>query len=411
MRFHACPGQSPTPLPVEPGAPTAAPSSHTPKANRPNRTSRRGGRPLASVGLVTSTVAVVGAILITAAPAAGANTVIVHPGQSIQAAVDAARPGQTVRLAPGVFHQSVAIVKDGITLEGSGADATTIEPAAHPTGPCGSQQFGICVVGQLDQNNNVVRPVHHVRITELAVKNFSTVAADGQRAGVGVFVLGGEDTTVDHVVAAGNGSFGITSIASSGDRYLHDTASGSSQAGFQIAVPAGPGTTLEHNRAANNRFGMLVLVSSGGLVAHNQLTSNCSGLTLTNGASVGDAPTSRWVIRDNDASYNNRACPGAGNGPGAEPPVSGNGVAVWGARGIVISHNTVTGNRPSGPSDIPGGIVVKSTPTGDLPVDIIVTDNRVRRNAPADIIWDGTGSLNIFRANDCETSIPLRLCQ
>lgn len=39
-----------------------------------------------------------------------------RPGQSIQAAVDRARPGDTVLLKPGVYHQSVQIRTNGITL-------------------------------------------------------------------------------------------------------------------------------------------------------------------------------------------------------------------------------------------------------------------------------------------------------
>ena len=93
----------------------------------------------------------------TAAPA-GAGTLVVHPGQSIQAAVDNARPGTTIKLAAGVYHQSVGITKDGITLAGSGPGTSVIEPAAQPSGPCGSQQFGICVVGHTDDNGNITRP-------------------------------------------------------------------------------------------------------------------------------------------------------------------------------------------------------------------------------------------------------------
>ena len=68
----------------------------------------------------------------------------------------------------------------------------------------------------------------------------------------GVFVLGGHDTTVDHVVAADNGVFGFTSILSSGDRFLNDTAYNNGFAGFQIAgehgvtvVTAGRGYRLQ----------------------------------------------------------------------------------------------------------------------------------------------------------------------
>ena len=44
-----------------------------------------------------------------AAAAAGGTTIVVNPGQSIQAAVNQAQPGDTVLVKPGVYHQSVLI--------------------------------------------------------------------------------------------------------------------------------------------------------------------------------------------------------------------------------------------------------------------------------------------------------------
>ena len=53
---------------------------------------------------------------------------VVGPGDSIQAAIDAAQPGDTI-VVKGVHHENVAIAKDGITLRGIGA---VLEPAATP---------------------------------------------------------------------------------------------------------------------------------------------------------------------------------------------------------------------------------------------------------------------------------------
>src|SRR5271165_6606926 len=56
----------------------------------------------------------------TAASAWTSKTIVVGPGQSIQAAINEASPGDTVLIKPGVYHQSVQIRTDGITLRGSG---------------------------------------------------------------------------------------------------------------------------------------------------------------------------------------------------------------------------------------------------------------------------------------------------
>ena len=67
----------------------------------------------------------------------GARTIEVGPGESIQAAIDRARPGDTVDVAAGVYRENLTITTDGITLHGAGASAggTVLEPPSTPAGP------------------------------------------------------------------------------------------------------------------------------------------------------------------------------------------------------------------------------------------------------------------------------------
>lgn len=54
----------------------------------------------------------------SAAADAPSATFTVSPGQSVQAAIDRAAPGDRIQLMPGVYHESVMIDFDDITLVG-----------------------------------------------------------------------------------------------------------------------------------------------------------------------------------------------------------------------------------------------------------------------------------------------------
>ena len=375
------------------------------------RSSRHDRRLLGVRRFALAAAAAVAAVPLVVTSSAGAAGRLVHPGESIQAAVDAARPGDTIRVAPGNYYESITIATDRVTLVGAGPDKTHIRPPAQANDPCAAQHFGVCIVGQLDENFNVIRPVNEVRLSNLSVSGFAGLDETGDPAGVGVFVLGGQDTTVDHVVAADNAVFGFTSIMSSGDRYLHDTASNNGFAGFQIAgshgaapVTAGRGYKLQHVVAYDNRYGILVHAASGGVVVDADLHDNCLGVMFSG------PDTSHWEMKHSTSHTNNRVCDAL---PGGDPANSGAGVAILGADHITIRHNTVTANRPATDSALAGGIIVGSTPTpdGDRPSNnITVTKNHAEGNSPADIIWDGTGTAISFTRNDCDTSLPQGLC-
>jgi nitrous oxidase accessory protein NosD len=74
--------------------------------------------------------------------AAQAATIVVNPGQSIQAAINIANPGDTILVRPGVYHETLLIQTDHPKLQGAMA---SIQPPVSPTTFCG--WIGICVIG------------------------------------------------------------------------------------------------------------------------------------------------------------------------------------------------------------------------------------------------------------------------
>jgi pectin methylesterase-like acyl-CoA thioesterase len=90
--------------------------------------SRRFGA--ARVALILAVVCVTSVGIVNPASAHG-DTKFVRPGQSIQAAIDMANPGDRILVPPGTYAEQLTIDKDGIDLIGLGATLVPPASAAH----------------------------------------------------------------------------------------------------------------------------------------------------------------------------------------------------------------------------------------------------------------------------------------
>src|SRR5215203_2384991 len=218
---------------------------------------------------------------------AGADSSVVGPGESIQKAINAADPGDTI-VVRGVHREDVVIRKDGIKLRG---DDAVIKPPAKADSPCSrfSGPTAICVLGDFNpETGEVRRYVEDVSISGLTIRGFEATGID---------VAAARDATVTKIRAVGNKN-GIGTALSVGTKFLSNVVrdsgedaigleqardvtisgndvEGSSNSG--IFIGEGTNATISSNDLTDNNLGMLVVKSTGTkILSNNDITDSTS---------------------------------------------------------------------------------------------------------------------------------------
>ncbi|MFF9909228.1 nitrous oxide reductase family maturation protein NosD [Streptomyces sp. NPDC013457] len=348
------------------------------------------------IAYLACTVALVASGVGAAAPTAEKRTVHrVKPGESIQKAVDAAKPGDTVVLSPGTYRESVRITTPNVTLRGSIVFPSVLVPDTAATDTCARAGHGICVTGADGS------PVEGVTVRSLTVRGF---------AKNGLWASRTDRLKVQRVTAEKNGNWGIAQERSVRSVLSHNVARDNGDAGLFVSnttdTEAGAvdaqGTVISHNRMSGNRIGVTVRRLRNLTVERNEATGNCAAVFV-----VGDESTPRagaMTLRRNYVHENNKHCPKTPR----LPFLQGSGIVLTGAEETLVAENRIEDNV--GTSPLSGGIVLFKSFVGALNERNEIRDNVVLRNGAADLANRDTGKGNTFSRNTCGVSEPAGMC-
>ena len=149
-----------------------------------------------------------GLALVAGVGSADADSSVVEPGESIQMAINAADPGDTI-VVRGVHREDVVIRKDGIKLRGD--DSAVIEAPAKADSPC-SKAFGpeaICVLGDVNLDNfEVTKRVKDVSVSGFTIRGFQAETPEEEPAFT-IDLTGTRDATVTGNRTVGNVAGGV----------------------------------------------------------------------------------------------------------------------------------------------------------------------------------------------------------
>src|SRR5215212_1411055 len=376
---------------------------------------------------------------------AGAQSSVVGPGESIQKAINAADPGDTI-VVRGLHSEDVAIRKDGIKLRG--VDDAVIKPPAKADSPCAPE--AICILGDMNfQTGEITGPrVSDVSVSGFTIRDFqereqgdltafaidvlharnATVAGNraiGNAAGIGltsrsinttienndlignpnssgtgiavedsslttlaknvvrnipegenaIDVNGATNTTIAGNDLVGNW-LGVYIVDSPGIKILSNDMSRSGIIGTFVAGQNSQDAKIVGNNISGGPWGIFVTDAHGGSVVGNNVHDNCAGMFFEAFEPVGD-----FKVAGNTVEDNTRSCRAAQ----FDRNFSGIGIALLGAREMEVTGNHLSGNSPSGPTRVSGGVVVSTNPYvggSAKPRNNSVTGNHFGRNKP-----------------------------
>ncbi|MBX5470430.1 MAG: right-handed parallel beta-helix repeat-containing protein [Thermoleophilaceae bacterium] len=312
---------------------------------------------------------------------------------SIQKAVNAARPGDTVKVAHGVYHEGVKIV---------GRRKRYLKLIGDPRHPEKVVLDLRGVKGTAAQNGVIVNGADAVTLRGLTAMHYK---------GNGFFVVNATGYKLDRLIAKFGGVYGIYAFNTKGGSMTNSVAAWNNDGGFYIGQTPIQTKPLRTIAGGLKSYGNVIGWSGTNMryvtITKSQFFNNGTGIVPNALDSEKWPPPEDNVITHNEVFWNNfnyyQGAPFTLRKPatGDVPYPVGVGILLFGGRRNRVENNDVYGNWLVGVGMLQQ-FLLKQEDARDL------QDNRIQGNRfglngtdlnGRDLFYDGNGSGNCFGGN------------
>ena len=305
----------------------------------------------------------------------GATRRVPEDHRTIQAAVDAARPGDLILIGPGVYREEVKVTMPSLVIRGRDRNRVIVD-------------------AEFQRPNGIGVTADGVAVENLTVRNALIN---------GLFWTGVRGYRASYVTAYANKDYGIYAFDSVDGLFEHSYASGSPDSGFYIGQCHPCDAVIDRVVAERNALGYSGTNAGGNLqIVRSTWRLNWAGIVPNTLDSELLPPFRQVDIVGNHVEGNhNRGAPGV---PLEWGPF-GNGIVLGGGNDSLVLRNRVVDHANHGILITPNLDEHFWTSSGNQ-----VRDNVVEGSGRADLALSGpAGSGNCFQGNQARTSLPVGL--
>ncbi|HEX6227703.1 MAG TPA: parallel beta-helix domain-containing protein [Chryseolinea sp.] len=247
------------------------------------------------------------------------KTIDVKPGGSIQEAVGKANPGDLIRIYPGMYHETVYIDKDNISLQG------VIENGEWPV-----------LDGEKKLNDAILYSGNGILIENIKITNYKGNAIMGQA---------GNNYVIRNNWIVDTGVYGIFPQFGKNGIVERNVLTGIEDAAIYIGMC--DNVDVRFNEVYGNVAGIEIENSRHALVEYNYAHDNTGGILafLTPGLPI---KTCFDVIIRNNFVYNNNTKNFGAVGSTVSHIPKGTGILIMAADDVTLENNIIMGNDNAG---------------------------------------------------------------